>query len=62
MAQERKWWIEDSRGRRQITLAEYRADLDARHAMAQPIAAALRSGDLDACAKAQAAMRNAFPD
>lgn len=40
-----------------VTLAEFRAELDRRRALAAPIMNALRAGDIGACAKAQADMR-----
>lgn len=52
--------IQDGNGKRIVTLAEYRAELDARAKAAKPIGDALRAGDLTACAKAQAAMRAKF--
>lgn len=56
---ERTWEISDAAGRkRRVTLAEFRAELDARKAMAAPIMDAMRRGDIKACGDAQAAMRN----
>lgn len=43
----------DGKNRRTVTLAQFRAELDAAHAAAAPVAEALRRGDLNACAKAQ---------
>lgn len=57
---ERTWEIEDANGKRRVTLAEYRAELDARKPYAKAIADAVRRGDLDGSAKAQAAMRAKF--
>ena len=57
---ERTWEITDINGTRTVTLAQFRAEMDARKAMAAPIMAALRKGDLAACEKAQKAMRKAF--
>lgn len=44
-----------------ITLQQLRAELDARAIMARLIGDAMRRGDLEGCAKAQADMREAFP-
>lgn len=52
--------ITDERGTRRVTLAEFRAELDARKAAARPIMDAFRRGDLEACGKAQASMRERF--
>ena len=60
MSSEPTYEIEDASGKRRVTLAEFRAELDARKAMALPIADAVRRGDHDGCAAAQAAMREAF--
>jgi hypothetical protein len=62
MATERTWEISDLDGKhkRRVTLAQYRAELDARKAMAAPIMTAVRRGDLNAAVVAQAAMRNRF--
>jgi hypothetical protein len=57
----RTFEIEDSKGRRRVTLAEFRADLDARKAAASLVMGAIRCGDIDGCTKAQAAMRAKFP-
>lgn len=54
------WEIEDANGKRRVTLAQYRAELDARKAMAKPIMEAWRRGDIEACGKAQTAMRARF--
>lgn len=54
----RTWEISDADGnKRTVTLAQFRAEVDARKVLAKPIADAWRRGDLAACAKAQAAMR-----
>lgn len=60
---ETKYTISDIDGRnpRQVTLAEFMADHEARKAAAAPIMAAVRRGDLAAVAMAQASMRNQFP-
>jgi len=58
---ERHFEIEDARGRRMTTLTAFRADQDARALMAAAIMDAVRRGDLEGCARAQAAMREAFP-
>jgi hypothetical protein len=60
---ERTWEISDIDGnnKRRVTLAQYRAELDARKVMTKPIMDALRRGDLEACGAAQAAMRKRFP-
>ena len=60
---ERTWEIGDLDGgnRRAVTLAQYRAELDARKVHTAKIMAAVRVGDLVAAAAAQAEMRAAFP-
>jgi hypothetical protein len=60
---QRTWEISDIDGsnKRRVTLAQYRTELDARKAMTKPIMDALRRGDLEACGRAQAAMRKQFP-
>lgn len=60
---ERTWEIGDIDGsnKRTVTPAQYRAELDARKAMTKPIVEAIRAGDIEACAAAQAAFRKAFP-
>jgi len=62
MTAERTWEISDIDGRnkRRVTLAQYRAELDARRPYTQAISDALRRGDLAAVAAAQAAMRKRF--
>ena len=45
---------------RTVTLAQFRADLDERAAMAKPIMGAFRRGDIEACGAAQDAMRKRF--
>lgn len=45
-----------------ITLPELRAELDARAIMAKLVMDAMRRNDLEGCAQAQAAMREAFPE
>ena len=59
---ERTWEISDINGKnkRMVTLAEFRADIEARKAAAAPIMAAFRRGDLKACEAAQTAMRKRF--
>lgn len=57
---ERTWEIEDASGKRRVTLAQFRAEIDARKAAAAPIMAAWKRGDVDGCAKAQAEMRARF--
>jgi hypothetical protein len=59
----RTWEIGDIDGKnkRRVTLAQYRAELNARKAAVKPIADAFRSGDLEACGRAQAAMHKRFP-
>ena len=59
-ATDRTFEITDERGTRRITLAQFRAELDARQAAAMPIMDAFRRGDLKACGEAQAAMRAQF--
>ncbi len=62
MTTERTWEISDIDGsnKRTITLAQYRAELDARKPYTAAIMAAVRSGDLKAVSAAQAAMRKQF--
>ncbi len=56
------WEITDAKGnKRHVTLAEFRAKLDARAAMAKPIMDAFRRNDLAAVAATQKAMRSKFP-
>lgn len=50
----------DGKNKRRVTVSQYRAELDARKAMAHPIMDAFRRGDLKACSDAQAAMRKKF--
>lgn len=59
----RTWTISDIDGanKRSVTLAQFRAELDARKAMAAPISAAFRRGDIAACERAQSALRKVFP-
>ena len=56
------WEISDIDGsnKRTVTLAQYRAELDARKPYTAAIMAAVRSGDMKAAAAAQAAMRKRF--
>lgn len=56
----RTYEIEDASGKRNVTLAEFRAEMDARKEAARPIMAALLRRDHDGCAAAQAAMRAKF--
>jgi hypothetical protein len=60
---ERTWEISDIDGanKRTVTLAQFRAELDARKSYTAAIMAAVRSGDIKATEAAQAAMRRAFP-
>lgn len=60
---ERVWEISDIDGgnKRPMTITQYRAELDARKVHTARIADAMRRGDLEGCAAAQAAMRAAFP-
>ena len=62
MSTERTWKISDIDGtnKRTVTLAQYRAELDARKAMTAPIMAAWRRGDLAGVGAAQAEMRKVF--
>ena len=62
MTAERTWEISDIDGRnkRTVTLAQFRAEIDERKAMAAPIIEAVRRGDLEAATAAQAAMRERF--
>jgi hypothetical protein len=59
MTTERTWEISDIDGKnkRTVTLAQLRAEIDARKAAAAPIIAAWRTGDIKATAAAQAAFR-----
>lgn len=59
---ERTWEIADIDGsnRRCVTLAQFRAELDARKAAAAPIMDAWKRGDQAGVAAAQAAMRAKF--
>jgi hypothetical protein len=57
---ERTFEIEDARGKRTITLSEFKADLAARRTAAQAVFDAARNRDLNACAAAQKAMRGKF--
>lgn len=61
-SQTRTWEITDPDGsnRRTVTLAEFKAEIAARAAMAKPIMDAVRRNDMRACADAQAAMRARF--
>jgi hypothetical protein len=60
---ERTWEICDIDGsnKRRVTLEQYRAELDARKAMAQQISDAFRRGDVAGVERAQSAMRKQFP-
>ena len=62
MTTERTWEIRDIDGKnpRRVTLAQYRAELDARAVYAKRIMEAVRAGDMKACANAQSAMRAKF--
>ena len=62
MATERTWEISDIDGKnkRTVTLAQFRAEIDVRKALALPIMAAVRRGDLKAATAAQEAMRKHF--
>lgn len=57
------WTIADIDGKnpRQVTLAQYRAEIDAAKAAAAPIMAAFKRGDMAGMAKAQTAFRAALP-
>jgi hypothetical protein len=57
---ERTFEITDANGKRHVTLAQFRAEVDARAAAAAPIMNAWRRGDLKACGQAQATMRKRF--
>lgn len=50
----------DGKNKRTVTLAQFRAEIDARKAMSVLIMTAIRAGDIKACADAQAAMRRRF--
>lgn len=64
MTAERTWEIKVWEGGKwkplTVTLAQYRAYLDERAAMAKPIMDAFRRGDIEACGAAQVAMRKRF--
>lgn len=60
MSAEQTWEIEDEHGKRTVTLAQFRAELDAKVALARPIMEALKRGDIEACGNAQNAMRVAL--
>ena len=53
------WEISDADGsnKRRVTLAQYRAELDAAREAVKPVADAFMRGDHDGCARAQAALR-----
>ena len=53
---ERTWVVNG----KQVTMAQFKADIAARSAMAKPIMDAFRRNDLDAAAKAQSAMRAVY--
>jgi hypothetical protein len=53
---ERTWIVNG----KTVTLAQFKAEIAARSAMAKPIMDAFRSNDLDAVAKAQSAMRAVY--
>lgn len=57
---ERTWTITDPDGSnaRTVTLAQYRAELEASRRLVAPVVDAIRSGDLKACGDAQQAIRN----
>ena len=60
MTADRTWEISDANSvKRTVTLAQFRAELDRAAALAKPIMAAWRRGDIEACATAQTAMRSA---
>jgi hypothetical protein len=58
--EEQTWEIEDANGKRRVTLAQFRAEIEARKTAAQPIMDAWRKGDMRACERAQRAMRASF--
>jgi hypothetical protein len=62
MNTERTWEISDLDGsnKRTVTLAQYRAELDARKVYTARIAAAVQTGNMKAVIAAQRAMRDAF--
>jgi hypothetical protein len=57
MTNERTFEITDASGTRRVTLAQFRAEQDARKADAAKVMDAVRRGDMAGCAKAQADMR-----
>ena len=59
---EQTYEIRDAAGKNQrmVTLAQFRAELDERKAMAAKVMDAVRKGDLKACSEAQVAMRKRF--
>jgi len=46
--------------KRTVTLAEFKAEMARRAAMAKPIMEALKRGDIEGCARAQAVMSERF--
>jgi hypothetical protein len=50
----------DGKNPRRVTLAEFRAEIEARKAAAAPIMDALRRNDITGCAAAQATFRKQF--
>lgn len=62
MIAERTWEISDidGRNRRTVTLAQYRAELDARKPYTTAIMDAMKRRDIKGAAAAQAAMRARF--
>lgn len=58
----RTWEISDIDGsnKRTVTLEQFRAELDERAVYAKRAMDAVRAGDMNACAKAQADMRERF--
>jgi hypothetical protein len=60
MKMERTWKITDVKGTRMVTLAEFRAEIEARKAAAAPIMDAWRKGDMHGVQSAQAEMRKRF--
>jgi hypothetical protein len=62
MTTEQTWEISDIDGRnkRTVTIAQYRAELDARKPFTAAIMAAIQRGDIKAASAAQEAMRARF--
>ncbi len=60
MTTERTWTITDANGTRRVTLAQFRAEIDARAKAAQPIVDAFRRNDMAGVEAAQVEIRKRF--